>query len=95
MRSHVKLEFEPDILKISAVSTNGSSYDEISTDHKGDNVLIAFNNRYLMDTIRACSTDKIKISMTSSLASINVEPVGEDEGVEEVFMLLPVRMREQ
>ena len=95
MRSHVKLEFETGALKISAVSTNGSSYDEIVTEHKGDNVLIAFNNRYLMDTIRATSTEKIKISMTSALASINVEPVDEDENVEEIFMLLPVRMREQ
>lgn len=95
MRSHVKLEFEGEALKISAVSTNGSSYDEVGIEHSGDDVLIAFNNRYLMDTIRACSTEKIKISMTSALASINVEPVGEEEGVEEIFMLLPVRMREQ
>ncbi len=95
MRSHVKLEFEGDQLKISAVSTNGSSYDEVNIEHNGEDVLIAFNNRYLMDTVRACSTEKIKISMTSALASINVEPVGENENVEEIFMLLPVRMREQ
>lgn len=94
VRSHVKLNVKDDIIEISAVSTNGSSYDEVKIDHNGDNLLIAFNNRYLMDSIRSCDTEKIKLSISSPLTSMNIEPVGEDDGIEELYMLLPVRMKE-
>ena len=91
VRSHVKLEFAGDILKISAVSSAGSTYEEISVEHTGDDILIAFNNRYLIDSVRACSSDKIVLSMSSPLTSMNIEPETKEE---EIFMLLPVRMKD-
>ena len=81
-------------MKISAVSSAGSTYDEINVDHEGDDILIAFNNRYLIDSVRACNADRIKLSMSSALTSMNVEPAEVKEGEEEIFMLLPVRMKE-
>ena len=94
VRSHVKLMFEGDLLKISAVSTMGSTYDEVDIAHEGENLLIAFNNRFLIDSLRASDAERVKISMTSSLTSINIEPESADENKEELFMLLPVRMKE-
>lgn len=94
VRSHVKLDFEGDLLKISAVSTLGSTYDEIKIGHEGDDLGIAFNNRFLIDSVRSIDTDELKISMSSALTSINVEPVKEEDGKEDLFMLLPVRMKE-
>ena len=95
VRSHVKLLFEDHLLKVSAVSAMGSTYDELEVDHEGDDLLIAFNNRYLIDSLRACNAEKVRISMTSALTSINIEPAAAEEGDdEELFMLLPVRMKE-
>lgn len=94
VRSHVKLEFDENVLKISAVSTLGSTYDEVDIEHEGDNLLIAFNNRFLIDSLRASDAEKVKISMTSALTSINIEPEPEEEECKELFMLLPVRMKE-
>lgn len=94
VRSHVKLTVEGDLLKISATSTAGSTYDEIPIEHEGDDLIIAFNNRYLLDALRACSADRIRISMTSAMTSINIEPVENRAGESELFMLLPVRMKE-
>ena len=94
MRSHVKLLFEEDLLKISAVSTMGSTYDEVDIEHVGENLLIAFNNRFLIDSLRASDAERVKISMTSALTSINIEPETIEENKEELFMLLPVRMKE-
>ena len=94
VRSHVRLEIEDHILKISATSGTGSAYDEVSIGHEGDNIVIAFNNRYLIDSLRACDSDRIKISMSSSLTSINIEPNDEDATDEDLFMLLPVRMKD-
>ena len=94
VRSHVKLKFEENLLKISAVSTMGSTYDEVDIDHAGEDLLIAFNNRFLIESLRASDAEKVKISMTSALTSINIEPASIEEGKEEIFMLLPVRMKE-
>lgn len=91
VRSHVKLEFCDDLLKISANSTAGSTYDEVAIKHEGDNILIAFNNRFLIESVRACMSENIKISLSSALTSINIEP---DDNAQELFMLLPVRMKE-
>ena len=94
VRSHVKLNVTNEYLEVSANSTNGSSYDEVKIDHTGEDVVIAFNNRYLMDSIRSCDTEKVRFSISSPLTGMNIEPVGEDEGVEELYMLQPIRMKD-
>ncbi len=101
VRSHVKLDIVDDVMKISAVSTAGSTYDELFIEHEGDGILIAFNNRYLMDCIKACDGDKISLEMSTPLASMNIKPCEsvDEEGNEvdpkdEIFMLLPVRMKD-
>ena len=94
VRSHVKLHLDGDLLKIYATSTAGSTYDELPVVHEGDDLVIAFNNRYLIDSLRACTADTVRISMTSALTSINIEPVEESDDHSELFFLLPVRMKE-
>jgi DNA polymerase-3 subunit beta len=94
VRSHVKLQIEGDLLKIFANSTAGSTYDELPIEHEGDDLIIAFNNRYLIDSLRSCTADRVKISMTSALTSINIEPAEKEDDHSELFFLLPVRMKE-
>ncbi len=94
VRSHVRLEFAGGSLKISATSGTGSAYDEINIEHEGDDLLIAFNNRYLIDSLRACDAVTVKLSLSSSLSSINIEPDDDDTATEDLFMLLPVRMKD-
>ncbi len=95
VRSHVKLEASNDVLKISAVSTAGSTYDELFIEHEGDDIIIAFNNRYLMDSIKACDSEKILLNLSSPLTSMNIQPADEgDEVNDEIFMLLPVRTKD-
>ena len=94
VRSHVRLEVQGHVLKISATSGTGSSYDEVAIGHEGDDLIIAFNNRYLIDSLRACQADRVKLSMSSPLSSINIEPSDDDTAVEDLFMLLPVRMKD-
>ncbi len=93
VRSHVRIEVCGDILKVSAVSSAGSIYDELNIEHEGDDISIAFNNRFLIDSVRACRSETIKLSMSSPLMGINVEPCDEESG-SELFMLLPVRTRD-
>ena len=94
VRSHVRLEITGGLLKVSATSASGAIYDEVAVEQEGPDIVIAFNNRFLIDSVRACDTDKIKISLSTALTSINIEPGEELEGKEEIFMILPVRMKE-
>ncbi len=94
VRSHVRLEFAGSALKISATSGTGSAYDEINIDHEGEDLLIAFNNRYLIDSLRACDAETVKISLSSPLSSINIEPDDDTTTTEDLFWLLPVRMKD-
>ena len=55
VRSPVKLEFSGDVLKIKASSSVGSTYDEATIEHEGDDIFIGFNNRFLINNVRACS----------------------------------------
>ena len=92
VRSSVRLDLDGGVLKVLATSAAGSTYDEIEVDHDGDALLIAFNNRYLIDSVKACGTDTMKVSMSSPLTSINLVPAEPEEGIEEEYMLLPVKM---
>lgn len=94
VRSHVKFDLVDGLLKISAVSSAGSTYDELEVNKNGDDLIIAFNNRFLTDSIRACNAEKIKLSLSSPLTSMNIEPLEAEENSEEIFMLLPVRMKD-
>jgi DNA polymerase-3 subunit beta len=94
VRSHVKLSFEDGVLKISAISTLGSTYDEIDVEQEGGNIVIAFNNRFLIDSLRSSDAEKVKISMTSEHTNIHIEPAEQDEDSTELFFLLPVRMKD-
>ena len=95
VRSHVKLQLEGGLLKILAASAAGSTYDEIEVEHEGGDLLIAFNNRFLIDSVRACECDRVRIALSSPLTSVNIEPAeGGSESCEDLFMILPVRMKE-
>ena len=95
VRSCVKLDVNGDVLKISAVSSAGSTYDELAIEHDGGDLLIAFHNRFLIDSVRACDAEMVKISLSTALTSINIEPCDEEESnKEDIYMLLPVRMKD-
>lgn len=97
VRAHVKLDFSEDILRISAISAAGSTYDEVAIDHTGDDLVIAFNNRFLIDGVRSCDSDRIRMTMSTPLGSMNITPEDNDyeqNGAEELFMLLPVRTKD-
>ena len=95
VRSHVKLILDGGLLKVVAESSAGSTYDEIEVEHEGGDLIIAFNNKFLIDSVRACDCDRLRLALSSPLTSVNIEPAdGESSEREDLFMLLPVRMKE-
>ena len=94
-KSYVKLSAEGDILSLTSTSVNGKFYDEMECEHKGDDIEICFNCRYLINTVKVAEGDSIFISLLKYDKAITIEPAEESDEFKYFYMILPVRMNEQ
>ncbi|MBE6631239.1 MAG: DNA polymerase III subunit beta [Ruminococcaceae bacterium] len=91
-KSPVKLNFTDGILNVSSVSVTGKVSDEIAIEKEGDDIEIGFNCRYLLDALRSCEEEDIKVYMSTPLMSMIIGPAKEKEGESFTFLVLPVKM---
>ena len=72
-------------------STLGKVEDKIPLKIKGD-VLekIAFNNKFMLDALKHCQTEKIKVGFNGPIMPIKIEP---EKGNEFLYLVLPVRLK--
>ena len=84
----VKFEICENSLVIKSNSDKGKVREEIDIITEGEELSIAFNSRYLLEGIRAISSDKINIEFTSSVNPCILKPVSEESYI---YLLLPVR----
>lgn len=97
-KTYIKLEFEEKELKITSASTGGSVYENIPVAMTGEDLVIAFNCRYLLDALKACDdAETVCFKMNGPLMGICIERAngGEEEEEQKVrYMLfvMPLRM---
>ncbi|MBQ7124873.1 MAG: DNA polymerase III subunit beta [Clostridia bacterium] len=92
LKSPVICNLEDGILTVSSSSITGRVNDEIEVQQEGENIEIGFNCRFLHEAVRACGNEKIKISLTSPLMGMTIEPILEDENKKLLLLVLPVRL---
>lgn len=90
LKSPVRCVFEKDIIKVTCSTASGKVYDEIPSSLSGDTVEMGFNNRYLLDALRACECDEIKVLLNGPLSPMRIYPA---DGEEFIFLVLPVRLK--
>ena len=90
-QSHVKITIEDQIIKVTAMSTISSLYDEVECEHEGEDLFISFNNRFLIECVRACDAENILLSLNSSFSAMNITPDDEDSD-NDVYMVLPIKI---
>lgn len=97
-KSYVRCAFEDSKLKISSVSVTGSVYDELGIEKEGDNIVIGFNCRYLLDALKAADGQIVNITLNSPLMSIVITPVAAEDAEPSdedfLYMVCPVKMKE-
>lgn len=95
-KSYARCNFEGGYLKISSVSVTGSVYDEVSIEKEGDDIVIGFNCRYLLEALKAIEHNKICIWLNSPLMSIIIGPDESEKSDDEeyLYMVCPVKMKE-
>lgn len=90
LKNPIRCCFEDNSLKISCVTALGRAYDECSIPVCPEKIEIGFNNRYLLDALRACPDEKILIELKSSLTPCIIKP---KEGESFLYLVLPVRLK--
>ena len=93
-KNYVKLSFVENSLQITSKSANGNIFEEVSCEHTGDDIVIGFNCRYLMDTMRSITTEKIRIKLLTPYMSATIEPIDDEAEDQYVYMVLPLKMKE-
>lgn len=92
----IEMGFSENILEImSDTPETGSGKDMIEIDYSKDDIMIAFNYKYLLDAVKNMETKEIKMEIsTPSAASIITEKL-EDEAAERDYLclIMPVQVR--
>ena len=89
-KSLINCVFDTDFIRISSIAALGTANDKVAADVEGNRVEIGFNNRYLLDALRACNTDRVRIQLNGAISPILILPT---EGESFIFLVLPVRLK--
>lgn len=76
-------------MKFSSVTAVGTANDKLAADIEGKSVEIGFNNRFVLDALRVCDNEEVRIELGSSNQPITISPL---EGDSFFFLILPVRI---
>ena len=90
LKNPVRFHFDGNYVQLSCVTAIGKSYDECPIDGCIEDLEIGFNNRYMLDALRAAGTDKVLLQLKGSLNPIVISTT---EGDKFTYLVLPVRLR--
>lgn len=88
----VRMEFEPDSLRLSAYTPDlGSAREEIPALLEGEPLTIAFNGKYLLDALAGFDRDEVQLDLQDESHSAVMRPL-DDPSFD--YVCMPVRLRE-
>ena len=91
LKSPLRCVFDSNLLKISTKTAIGDAYDECPLSGDGGGLEIGFNNKYLMDAIKAAPADKVRLELTTGVSPCVILPTEGEENF--LYMVLPVRLK--
>ena len=91
LKSPIHCTFSDGALKLLSSTALGRASDECAVKGDGENLEIGFNNRYLLEALRAAPSDLIRIKITSGISPCVIIPA--DESSNFLYMILPVRLK--
>ena len=91
LKSPLRCVFDSNLLKISTKTAIGDAYDECPLSGDGGGLEIGFNNKYLMDALKAAPAEKVRLELTSGVAPCVILPAEGEENF--LYMVLPVRLK--
>jgi len=93
-KNSAKLEFEGNMVKVSATSSTSSAYEEVPIELEGQSITMSFNCRFLLDALKAADGDKIAIRIKNSSSGIIITNAVPEKNSYYLYMVCPVRTRD-
>ena len=91
MKNPVKCVFGDGIVSVSSASALGKASDECGMDGNGDDLEIGFNDKYLLDALKAAPADVVTLELNTGASPCIVSPADENNNF--LYMILPVRLK--
>ena len=92
LRSPLRVSFGANEIQISCSTTIGRANDQVGCKTEGPAVEMGFNNRYLLDALKATGCDQVKMEISGPLSPMIILPC---EGDSFLFLVLPVRLKSE
>lgn len=92
--SIMKFDFAESGLKISTNNTDaGSASENVAINYNSDELLIAFNYKYILDVLKCMNNENVRIEMSTELSATLVRPENEDDKEDDYLCLvMPVQI---
>ena len=91
LKSPVRCVFADGVVSLFTATALGKASDECKLAGDGNNLEIGFNNKYLLDALKAAPADAVNISLGTSVSPCVIGPTDDSDSF--VFLVLPVRLK--
>ena len=85
----IKISVGTDSIVLNSRSEEGNINESINAEIEGNELVIGFNSKYVMDVLKVLEDEEISIEMSSSTSAALIKPV---EGDAYTYLILPVRI---
>lgn len=86
----IRCEVSDSVIRISCKTAIGKVNDIFPADISGDAITIGFNNKLILEALRACEGDKIRIRFSGANRVIEILPL---EGESCIFLVMPIQLK--
>jgi len=91
LRTPIKCVFGDGNIKMSSASTYGKANDECSMSGDGEELEIGFNDKYLLEALKAAPAENVILELTSGVTPCVLSSADEKNNF--LYMILPVRLK--
>lgn len=92
LKSPLRCKFEDGSLSITSKTAIGAAFDRCAVAGNGKGLEIGFNNRFLMDAVKAAPAGRIRLELNTATSPCLLLPLDKEED-SFLYMVLPVRLR--
>ena len=92
LKSPLRCNIKEKTMDMSCVTSMGKAEDYCEINLNGNIIEIGFNNRYILDALRAAETDEVIMEFNGAFAPMVIKPT---EGNSFIFMVMPMRLKNE
>lgn len=86
----VRLNIAYDKIEITCITSKGKVHDIVDVDIKGDDIEIGFNHKYLLESLRACEEDQVKMEFSHPRSPCFIRSLENEDSY--TYMISPIRL---